>query len=123
MNEGLPAWGPEVPAPGMGWLVGPERRIGPRAYARWKIRLDAVDPTASEVNHRKAMNAAYGTLACLWAPAWMFLTLAAALSFEINQPAVVFFSVCALPPIAMCVLRVFQAVRAYSKPWSVPRAP
>ena len=121
MSEGFPAWGPKVPAPGLGWLIGPERRIGPRAYARWKMRLDAADPTASEVNHRKAMNAAYGTLACLWMPAWGFLILAAAFSFEINQPMVIFFSACALPPIAICFVRAFQAVRAYSKPWALPR--
>ena len=123
MSEGFPTWGPKVPAPGLGWLIGPERRVGPRAYARWKMRLDTADPTASEVNHRKALNAAYGTLACLWAPAWMFLILAAAFSVCINQPAVVVFSACALPPLAVCFLRAFQAVRAYSKPWSPPRAP
>jgi len=91
-----------------------ERRFAATAYTRWTTKLTRDGPAQPSLDQRIAINAAYSGAAFLWMAIWVPLILVAAFTFDTNRPFTVALAVAAIVPVTMFIIRILQAVRAYS---------
>lgn len=102
------------------WLLPMEVDRAATVYCRWRKSLDIQFPNSTEINHRKALNATYGTLAGYWGIWWMPLLLAAALLFWSNHALTIVFVILAAIPLLLSIVRGVQAILAYPHTYRKP---